>query len=120
MQPLDPNADGAVTEIRSTRFRNGVVVYIYGTVKVKGDAFGDGMEFVKIVFAVFDVGRQSERGEITYNGFVGGTGLNNFNAEVRRFDDADILLVRFSCQMIISVVSKKSQKIKKDPTAASL
>jgi hypothetical protein len=55
--------------------------------------FGDGVEFIEIVFAVFDVGRQSEGGEITYGCFVGGRVLDNFSAEFGRFDSADILLV---------------------------
>jgi len=59
-EPLNADADGTTTEVRSTRFRDRVVVYIYDTIEVKGDVFGDGVEFIEIVFVVFDVGRQSE------------------------------------------------------------
>lgn len=104
-EPLDPNADETMTEVRSTCFVDGVVVYIDNTVEVIGDVFGDGLGFVEVIFAVFDVGRQSERGKVTYGCFVGRV-LDNFGAEIGRFDGADILLVRFSCQIIISVASK--------------
>jgi hypothetical protein len=43
---------------------------------------GDGMEFVEVVFSIFDISGQSEQGEAAYS-----------CAEVRRLDGADILLV---------------------------
>jgi hypothetical protein len=61
-----------MTEVRSTCFRDGVVVYIYDTVEIVGDVFGDGVEFVEVIFSVCDVGCQSEGSEITYGCFVRG------------------------------------------------
>jgi hypothetical protein len=55
--------------------------------------FGDGMEFVAVIFSIFDVGWQSEGGKITYSYFVGGRVLDNCGAEVGQFDGANILLV---------------------------
>jgi hypothetical protein len=85
------NVDGTMTEVRSTCFRDKIVVDIYDTAKIKGDVFGDGVEFIEVIFSVFDVGWQSEA--ILYGCFVGGRVLDNFGAEIGRFDGADILLV---------------------------
>jgi hypothetical protein len=75
-------------------------------IEVMGDKFSDSVEFVKVMFAVFDVDWQSERSKITYGCFVGETVLDNFGAEVGQFDGADI-----GYQIIISVASKKMLKI---------
>ena len=71
-----------MTEVRSACFRDGVVVYIDDTVEVKGDVFRNRVELVEVVLAIFDVGRQSEQGEVTYSCFIGQRVLDNFGAEV--------------------------------------
>jgi len=68
--------------------------------------FHNGVELVEVVLAVFDVGRQSERGKVTHSWFVGRRVLDNLDAGVEGFNGADILPVRFSCQLIISIESR--------------
>jgi hypothetical protein len=71
-----------MTEVRSVRFEDRVLVHVDDTVEVVCDCFGDGMKLsIKVVFAV-DIGGEGEGGEVAYGGFVRGRVLDDLAAKV--------------------------------------
>jgi hypothetical protein len=102
-EPLDPDPDGTVTEVGSARFWDGVVVAVDDAVEIECDGFGDGMEFLKVVFTIGDIGGESERGEVADGDLIRGSVFDDLGAEVGRLDGTEVLLVRFTCRMIISI-----------------
>lgn len=70
-EALHADPDGSVAEVGATRFRGGVVVHVYDLVEVVCDDFCDFVEFVEVVLAIGDEGRESDRCEIADGGFVG-------------------------------------------------
>ena len=87
--------DGAMAEVRTTSFRDWVVVDIDDTVQVVGDDLGDIVQLLEVVLAVDDEGREGERGEIAHGGLVRCGIFNDLRAEVRRLDGTQVLLVGF-------------------------
>jgi len=75
-EPLDPNADGTMTEIGSACFGNGVVVNVDDTVEVVCDGFGDGVKFVEVIFAVRDKCGEGEGCKVAHSSLVGGRVLD--------------------------------------------
>jgi hypothetical protein len=108
-----------MAEVGSARFGDGIVVYVDNAVEIVRDGFCDGVELFKVVLAVRDEGGESEGGEVTYGSLLGRRVLDDLRAEVGRFDSTDILLVRFCCEIIISVNPERSMK-QDLPFAASL
>jgi hypothetical protein len=67
--------------------------------------FSDSVEFVEIIFAVFDVGPQSTQYEVVYDCLIGREILNDIWAEVGRLHNANIMQVIFSCKIINKATS---------------
>ena len=106
-ETLHTNTNGAMTEVRTTCFRDGVVVDVDDAVQIIGDDLGDIVQFLEVVLAVDDEGWESKRGKIAHGSLVRGGIFNNFCAEVRRLDSTQVLLVGFICKYI--VVNKVNQ-----------
>lgn len=62
-------------------------------VEVEGDDLGDFVQLLKVVLATTDEGRQGKRGEVTYSSLIRRRILDDFGAEIGRFDGAKVLLV---------------------------
>ena len=81
-QPLNPNADGTMAEVRSAGFGDGVIIHVDDAVEVVRDSFGDRVELVEVVFAVGNICGKDERGEVADGGLIRGRVLDDLSAEV--------------------------------------
>lgn len=69
-EALYTDTDGTVAEVGSTGFRDGVIVDVDDAIEVICDGLGDGVELLKVIFAIGDEGGESERGKVAYGGLV--------------------------------------------------
>ena len=95
---MDTNTDRAMTCVRTTRFRDGIVIHIDNPVQVECNDLGDVVEFLEVVFTAGHKSGEGKRGEIAYSGLVGRGVFDDLSAEVGGLDSPEVLLVRFACK----------------------
>lgn len=67
---LHTNPDGSVTEVGTTSFGDGIVVYVNNAIQVIRNRLGHSMELVEVILAVGDESGESQRSKITDSGLV--------------------------------------------------
>jgi hypothetical protein len=53
---LHADADGTIAHVRSSSFRDGVIIDVDDAIEVERDNLGDGMKFVEVVLAISNEG----------------------------------------------------------------
>jgi hypothetical protein len=87
-----------MTEIRPSRLWYWIVVAVDDAIKVACDDLGDVVEFLEVVGAVLDEGREGDGGKIADSDFIRCRVLDDLSAEVGRLDSTEIPLIRFGCE----------------------
>lgn len=82
-ETLHTDTDGAVTHVRATCFRDGVVVDVDDAVEVERDNLGNVMQLLEVVDPILDERREGDGGEVADGGLVRRRILDNLSTQVR-------------------------------------